>query len=226
VDEFLLRILRSPIPATAKLHRLHEDIGAAAVELTFGDLRNLRTEKRGKEHVVPVHHTLEEYLDGYLAAAPEVVRRARIAADDQALGSDDRASEPRRDRADRNLTAKLDASSTNCCQDLTPLGGIRYHQLHMKARTATMNVSLPAPLRARLDEKVQKLGSYGSTSEYVRELIRRDLQRDAIAHVDALLAAGLASGRSEPVNAAWWEERRADLARHRRERAKKARKRA
>lgn len=36
----------------------------------------------------------------------------------------------------------------------------------MKPRIATMNVSLPAPLRARLDEKVQKLGSYGSTSEY------------------------------------------------------------
>ena len=26
-------------------------------------------EKGGKEHVVPVHHTLEEYLDAYLAAA-------------------------------------------------------------------------------------------------------------------------------------------------------------
>lgn len=96
----------------------------------------------------------------------------------------------------------------------------------MKARTATMNVSLPAPLRARLDEKVNKLGSYGSTSEYVRELIRRDLQRDAIAHVDALLAEGFASGPSEPVNAAWWEARRAELARHRRARAKKTRKRA
>ncbi|HEX7407310.1 MAG TPA: type II toxin-antitoxin system ParD family antitoxin [Candidatus Binatia bacterium] len=90
----------------------------------------------------------------------------------------------------------------------------------MKPRVATMNVSLPAPLRARLDEKVQKLGSYGSTSEYVRELIRRDLQRDAIAHVDALLAEGLASP-TEPVNAAWWKARRDHLARHRRERAKK-----
>ena len=83
----------------------------------------------------------------------------------------------------------------------------------MKARTATMNVSLPAPLRARLDEKVQKLGSYGSTSEYVRELIRRDLQRDAIAHVDALLAEGLAS-RTESVNTAWWKARRDHLVRH------------
>lgn len=92
----------------------------------------------------------------------------------------------------------------------------------MKPRIATMNVSLPAPLRARLDEKVQKLGSYGSTSEYVRELIRRDLQRDAIAHVDALLAGGLASP-TEPVNAAWWKARRDHLARHRRERAKKQR---
>ena len=26
-------------------------------------------EKGGKEHVVPVHHTVEEYLDGYIAAA-------------------------------------------------------------------------------------------------------------------------------------------------------------
>ena len=89
----------------------------------------------------------------------------------------------------------------------------------MKARTATMNVSLPAPLRARLDEKVQKLGSYGSTSEYVRELIRRDLQRDAIAHVDALLAEGLASP-TELVDAAWWKARRDHLARHRREKSK------
>ncbi len=89
-----------------------------------------------------------------------------------------------------------------------------------------MNVSLPAPLRARLDEKVQKLGSYGSTSEYVRELIRRDLQRDASAHVDALLAEGLASGPAVPVTPEWWKARRAELARHRRERARKQRKRA
>lgn len=88
-----------------------------------------------------------------------------------------------------------------------------------------MNVSLPAPLRARLDKKVRKLGSYGSTSEYVRELIRRDLQRDAIAQVDALLADGLASAPSEPVTAEWWEARRAELARHRRQRARKQRRR-
>jgi antitoxin ParD1/3/4 len=90
----------------------------------------------------------------------------------------------------------------------------------MKARVATMNVSLPAPLRARLDKKVQKLGSYGSTSEYVRELIRRDLHRDVLAHLDQLITEG-ASSPTERVTPEWWKERYAALARHRKERAKK-----
>ncbi len=94
-----------------------------------------------------------------------------------------------------------------------------------KIKVSTMNFSLPPALREQLDQKVQRLGSYSSTSEYLRELVRRDLQRDAIAHVDALLAEGLASP-TEPVNAAWWKARHEDLARHRREKAKKQRKRA
>ncbi len=95
-----------------------------------------------------------------------------------------------------------------------------------KIKVSTMNFSLPPALREQLDKKVQRLGAYSSTSEYLRELVRRDLKRDAIAQVDDLLLEGLASGPSEPVNAAWWEARRAELARHRRERAKKQRKRA
>lgn len=34
---------------------------------------------------------------------------------------------------------------------------------------------MPAPLRDRLNKKVQQTGAYGSTSDYVRDLIRRDL---------------------------------------------------
>jgi antitoxin ParD1/3/4 len=39
-----------------------------------------------------------------------------------------------------------------------------------------MNVSLPDELRGFVDKQVED-GRYGSTSEYVRELIRRDQER-------------------------------------------------
>ncbi|MCD9624192.1 type II toxin-antitoxin system ParD family antitoxin [Rhabdothermincola salaria] len=41
---------------------------------------------------------------------------------------------------------------------------------------ATMNVSLPEELRSFVDAQVDE-GNFGSTSEYVRELIRRDRDR-------------------------------------------------
>ncbi len=40
----------------------------------------------------------------------------------------------------------------------------------------TMNVSLPDDLKGFVDSQVNQ-GNYGSTSEYVRELIRRDHDR-------------------------------------------------
>jgi antitoxin ParD1/3/4 len=38
---------------------------------------------------------------------------------------------------------------------------------------STMNVSLPASLKSFVDEQVSQRG-YGTSSEYVRELIRKD----------------------------------------------------
>ena len=55
---------------------------------------------------------------------------------------------------------------------------------------ATMNISLPDELKQFVDEQVNAHG-YVSSSEYVRELIRK--QRD-IAHVRALLLEGANSG--------------------------------
>jgi antitoxin ParD1/3/4 len=52
-----------------------------------------------------------------------------------------------------------------------------------------MNVSLPDELRSYVDAQVEG-GRYGSTSEYVRELIRRDQDRQSLR---ALLTAGAAS---------------------------------
>ena len=53
-------------------------------------------------------------------------------------------------------------------------------------RMSTMNVSLPDELRAFVDDQVED-GRYGSTSEYVRALIRRDLDRQRLR---ALLVDG------------------------------------
>ncbi len=53
----------------------------------------------------------------------------------------------------------------------------------------TMNVSMPEELRTFVDERVED-GRYGSTSEYVRELIRRDQDRHRLR---GLLLDGAAS---------------------------------
>ena len=45
-----------------------------------------------------------------------------------------------------------------------------------------MNVSLPDELRAFVDEQVDD-GRYGSTSEYVRDLIRREQDRQRLRNV-------------------------------------------
>ncbi len=56
---------------------------------------------------------------------------------------------------------------------------------------STMNVSLPDKLKAFAEGQVDG-GQYGSTSEYVRELIRRDQDR-------ALLRGLLLDGASSPI---------------------------
>lgn len=63
---------------------------------------------------------------------------------------------------------------------------------------ASINVSLPSPLRTFVEQVVNS-GGYGSVSEYVRELIRADQKRRAQERVEALLIEGLESG--EPIEA-------------------------
>ena len=53
----------------------------------------------------------------------------------------------------------------------------------------TMNISLPDSLKAFVDEQVSQRG-FGTSSEYVRELIRREQDRQ---HLRGLLLAGGAS---------------------------------
>lgn len=61
---------------------------------------------------------------------------------------------------------------------------------------ATMNVSLPDPMKEWVEAQSQT-GRYSNASDYVRDLIRRDQERnDKIAHLQALVEEGRASGVS------------------------------
>jgi antitoxin ParD1/3/4 len=62
---------------------------------------------------------------------------------------------------------------------------------------ATMNVSLPDPMKAWVEEQIQT-GKFGNASDYVRDLIRRDQEkRDAIQRLQKLIDEGFDSGMSE-----------------------------
>ncbi len=56
-----------------------------------------------------------------------------------------------------------------------------------------MSFALPDELRRYIDDRVRS-GEYGNTSEYLRELIRRDQQHVAERRLRALIADGLGSG--------------------------------
>jgi antitoxin ParD1/3/4 len=65
---------------------------------------------------------------------------------------------------------------------------------------STMNISLPDTLKSFVDEQVSQRG-YGTSSEYVRELIRRDQDRLQLRN---LLLAGASSASTAPVDEAYF----------------------
>lgn len=65
---------------------------------------------------------------------------------------------------------------------------------------STMNISLPEGLKAFVDELVQTEG-YGTSSEYMRELIRRDQERRQFKEH---LLVGMRSGVEGPMDAAFF----------------------
>lgn len=67
-----------------------------------------------------------------------------------------------------------------------------------------MNISLPDSLKDFIDEQVEQRG-YGTSSEYVRELIRKDQDR---LQLRGLLLAGAASAQTKPVDAAYFDRLR------------------
>jgi antitoxin ParD1/3/4 len=65
---------------------------------------------------------------------------------------------------------------------------------------STMNISLPDSLKEFVDEQVTQRG-YGTSSEYVCELIRKDTDR---LHLRGLLLVGAASAPAAPANAVYF----------------------
>ena len=59
-----------------------------------------------------------------------------------------------------------------------------------------MNISLPEVMKAFVEEQVNS-GGFGSVSEYVRELVRRDQKERAEIRLETLLLEGIESG--DPV---------------------------
>jgi len=66
---------------------------------------------------------------------------------------------------------------------------------------ATMNVSLPSEMKDWVEAQV-KTGRYGNSSDYVRDLVRKDQERaEARASLYKLLDEGMEGGFSEDQTA-------------------------
>ncbi len=74
---------------------------------------------------------------------------------------------------------------------------------------STMNISLPESLKDFVDEQVTQRG-YGTSSEYVRELIRKDSDR---LHLRGLLLEGVSSVAAGPADTAYFDRLRKRLQR-------------
>ena len=74
---------------------------------------------------------------------------------------------------------------------------------------ATMNVSLPDDLKSFVDKQVA--GRYSTSSEYVRELIRREQDKQKLRD---LLMEGASSPPAGPADEAWFESLRQHAIKH------------
>lgn len=76
----------------------------------------------------------------------------------------------------------------------------------------SVNISLPTNQRQYVEEKVSK-GGYSTVSEYFRELIRQDEQREAEARLESLLLQAMESGEPTPMTKEDWADVRKEVKR-------------
>ncbi len=70
-----------------------------------------------------------------------------------------------------------------------------------------LNIAMPESMRRYVAGRVEA-GHYGTTSEYLRELIRKDQREQAITHLRKLLQEGLDSGPARACTPEDWAELR------------------
>ncbi|MBK8972849.1 MAG: type II toxin-antitoxin system ParD family antitoxin [Hahellaceae bacterium] len=65
---------------------------------------------------------------------------------------------------------------------------------------ATMNISIPEPMRKWVQDRIHT-GRYANNSDYIRDLIRKDQERQ-LAHqeMQTAIAAGIQSGESTQLD--------------------------
>lgn len=72
---------------------------------------------------------------------------------------------------------------------------------------ATMNVSLPEQMKNWVEQQ-SKSGRFSNSSDYVRDLIRRDQERSTvIAELQSAIDAGLNSGPAKPFDPATFKRK-------------------
>lgn len=71
-----------------------------------------------------------------------------------------------------------------------------------------MNISLPESMGTYVEEQI-KNGDYGTVSEYIRELIRRDRAEKEHNKLETLLLEGLNSGEATSMTESDWSDIRA-----------------
>jgi antitoxin ParD1/3/4 len=79
-----------------------------------------------------------------------------------------------------------------------------------KNKMTSMNISLPEGLRSFVEAQVAM--GYGTVSEYIRELVRKDRERKSQARLEELLLEGLESGKGETVTPQLFQELKNELA--------------
>jgi antitoxin ParD1/3/4 len=80
----------------------------------------------------------------------------------------------------------------------------KFCQVHYPEQMSTMNISLPETLKTFVDTQVVQRG-YGTSSEYVRELIRKDQDRQQLREK---LLSGVSSAPTTPVDSVYFDSLR------------------
>jgi Arc/MetJ-type ribon-helix-helix transcriptional regulator len=81
----------------------------------------------------------------------------------------------------------------------------------MAHRTSTMSISLPKNLKEHVKQRTIQ-AHFGTPSDYIRGLIREDLQRFEQEQLEAELIKGLKSGKSIRMTKESWKRLRAEAA--------------